>query len=165
MLTGVQYSEGDAHRLFVEADLRPLRRWKDPDSGYCLWLLERPPFNFKLLRSPAAAISNTPFGVPTLQEFRETWVAWDFVTRKMLPDFMLFEKPIDLRNIFLFYIGHIPAFLDIHLSNLLGEANTEPEYFKVRLVLCFPCYILTCDSIFSNAVLTRKRTTPQSVTT
>ena len=77
---------------------------------------------------------------------------------------MLFEKPIDLRHICLFYIGHIPAFLDIHLSNLLGEPNTEPEYFKVRLVLYFPCDILTYDSVFSNVVLTRMRTTPQSVT-
>ena len=134
----MQYSEGDTYRLFSDANLRPLRRWKDPDSGYCLWLLERPPFNFKLPRSPATTISNTPFGIPTLQEFQESWAAWDFITRKMLPDSMLFEKPIDLRHICLFYIGHIPTFLDIHLSNLLGEPNTEPEYFKVRLVLIFP---------------------------
>ena len=142
MLTWVQYSESDAYRLFLDANLRPLRRWKDPDSGYCLWLLERPPFNFKLLRSPAGSlagtISNTPFGVPTLQEFQEMWTAWDFITRKMLPDSMLFKKPIDLRHICLFYIGHVPAFLDIHLSNLLNEPNTEPESFKVRLVFMFP---------------------------
>ena len=112
-------------------------RWTDPDSGYSLWLLERPPFNFRLLRSPASATSNTPFGVPNLQEFQEMWAAWDFVTTKMIPDSMLFEKPIDLRHICLFYTGHIPAFLDIHLSNLLGEPNTEPEYFKVRLVFRF----------------------------
>ena len=29
--------------LFVVTNPRPLRRWKDPDSGYSLWLLERPP--------------------------------------------------------------------------------------------------------------------------
>ncbi len=81
------------------------------------------------------------------------WAAWDFVTRKMIPDSMLFEKPIDLRHICLFYTGHIPAFLDIHLSNLLGEPNTEPEYFKVRLVSCVQIYpgdILTRRSIFLN---------------
>jgi len=126
------------YRLFVDANLRPLRRWTDPDSGFSLWLLERPPFNFGLLRSPASAISNTPFGAPSLQEFQEMWAAWDFTTRKMIPDSMLFDKPIDLRHICLFYTGHIPAFLDIHLSNLLGEPNTEPEYFKVRLISTFP---------------------------
>ncbi len=71
----------------------------------------------------------------------------------MIPDSMLFEKPIDLRHICLFYTGHIPAFLDIHLSNLLGEPNTEPEYFKVRLVSCVQIYpgdILTRRSIFLN---------------
>jgi formylglycine-generating enzyme required for sulfatase activity len=43
---------------------------------------------------------------------------------------MLYQKPIDLRHICLFYLGHIPTFLDIHLSNLLQEANTEPTEFK-----------------------------------
>ena len=46
------------------------------------------------------------------------------------PD-LLYEKPIDLRHICLFYLGHIPTFLDIHLSRLLNEPHTEPENFKV----------------------------------
>ena len=103
----------------------------EPSSGYSLWLLERPPFNFQLLRTPASTLSNTPFGVPTLQEFQEMWTAWDFVTRKMVPDSMLLEKPIYLKHVCLFYPGHVPVFLDIQLSNHLGEPNTEPEYFKV----------------------------------
>ena len=60
------------------------------------------------------------------------WAAWDFINRRMIPSSMLFEKPIDLRHICLFYQGHIPAFLDIHLSRLLQEPHTEPENFKVR---------------------------------
>ncbi|KAI9508419.1 DUF323 domain-containing protein [Russula earlei] len=128
--TSHKYSESDAYHLFTEANLRPLKRWTDPDTNYTLWLLERPPFNFKLLRSPASGLSNSPFGVPTLQDFHEMWAAWDFVTRTMIPDSMLFEKPIDLRHICLFYTGHIPAFLDIQLSKLLGEPNTEPGHFK-----------------------------------
>ena len=51
----------------------------------------------------------------------------------MIPPSMLFQKPIDLRHICLFYLGHIPTFLDIHLSRLLQEPNSEPEEFKVRL--------------------------------
>ncbi|KAI0336011.1 hypothetical protein GY45DRAFT_1238816 [Cubamyces sp. BRFM 1775] len=57
-LTGVQYpfregdrifahvshkfSASDAHALFVEADLRPIRCWRDEATKYSLWLLERP---------------------------------------------------------------------------------------------------------------------------
>ncbi|KAH9080323.1 DUF323 domain-containing protein [Lactarius deliciosus] len=126
----LKYAERDVHRLFTEANLRPLRCWTDADSGYSLWLLERPPFNFRLLQSPASVLSNTPFGVPDLRDFEEMWAAWDFVTQKMIPESMMFEKPIDLRHICLFYTGHIPTFLDIHLSRLLGEPHTEPEYFK-----------------------------------
>ncbi|KAG8771688.1 hypothetical protein FRC12_003469 [Ceratobasidium sp. 428] len=48
----------------------------------------------------------------------------------MIPQEMLRQKPIDLRHKCLFYLGHIPAFLDIHLTRLLGEKHTEPEYFK-----------------------------------
>jgi len=59
------------------------------------------------------------------------WTAWDFVTRKMVPDSMLLEKPIDSKHICLFYTGHVPVFLDMQVSNLLGEPNTEPEYFEV----------------------------------
>ena len=49
----------------------------------------------------------------------------------MIPTSMLLEKPIDLRHVCLFYQGHIPTFLDIHLSRLLEEPHTEPENFKV----------------------------------
>lgn len=76
------------------------------------------------------------------------WAAWDFITRKMIPVSMLFEKPIDLRHICLFYTGHIPAFLDIHLSNLLGEPNSEPEYFKVRFRFKFTLVIFLHDAVY-----------------
>ncbi len=144
----MQFTDATAYQIFTDANLRPLRRWTDPDSGFSLWVLERPPFNFRLLRSPASAISNTPFGVPTLQEFQEMWAAWDFITRKMIPVSMLFEKPIDLRHICLFYTGHIPAFLDIHLSNLLGEPNTEPEHFKVRLLFRLTLVTFLHDTVY-----------------
>jgi hypothetical protein len=143
-----QFSDDIAYQLFTETNLRPLGRWTDLDSGFSLWLLERPPFNFQLLRSPASALSNTPFGAPALHEFQEMWAAWDFVTTRMIPDSMLFEKPIDLRHICLFYTGHIPTFLDIHLSNLLGEPNTEPECFKVRLALRFPLVTFSHDAVY-----------------
>jgi len=88
--------------------------------------------------------------IPTLDEWNNMWALWDTVTLGMIPPTMLHQKPIDLRHKCLFYLGHIPAyaavgpfvyrersdtwssFLDIHLSRLLDEPHTEPEYFKVR---------------------------------
>lgn len=75
-------------------------------------------------------VVSTPFGLPSTDEWRDMWAAWDFVNLKMIPESMLHEKPIDLRHICLFYQGHIPTFLDIHLSRLLQQAHTEPECYK-----------------------------------
>lgn len=129
------------------------------ERNYSLWLLERPPFTFPLIPSPVtpatadtAPITNTsfavdtsamtpaekllraespfPFGIPSLNDFRLMWKAWDTITVGMIPPSLLFKKPIDLRHICLFYMGHIPAFLDIFLSRFLEEPHSEPTYFK-----------------------------------
>lgn len=68
-----------------------------------LYLLERPQLSFAPLPSLA------PFGVPTLNDWRALWAAWDLVTLGMIPSEMLHQKPIDLRHKCLFYIGHIPT--------------------------------------------------------
>lgn len=55
----------------------------------------------------------------------------------MIPEGMLHTKPIYLRHKCLFYIGHIPTFLDIHLTRVLRkvgkrkelECHTEPKQF------------------------------------
>lgn len=39
-----------------------------------------------------------------------------YQTLDMIPRDLLHSKPIDLRHICLFYLGHIPGFLDIHMS-------------------------------------------------
>ncbi|KAF9483484.1 hypothetical protein BDN70DRAFT_873769 [Pholiota conissans] len=127
-----KFSETDVYTLFVNANLRPVQRWMDGKSEYSLWLLERPPFYFPLLITPSNDYQLTckPFGAPSREEWRTLWKSWDFITRRMIPPSMLFQKPIDLRHICLFYLGHIPTFLDIHLSKLLQEPNTEPQEFK-----------------------------------
>ncbi|TCD60398.1 hypothetical protein EIP91_010236 [Steccherinum ochraceum] len=129
-----KYSEEDAYALFAEANLRPVHRWTDIESSYSLWLLERPLFSFPLL-TPISEAGNgqrasTPFGIPTVQEWRDMWAAWDYINQRLIPPSMLFQKPIDLRHICLFYQGHIPTFLDILLSRLLKEPHTEPEEYK-----------------------------------
>lgn len=136
-----KFSDSDAYRLFSASGLRPIQRWADSSSRYSLWLLERPAFTFPLLSSPVACdhngniipnklISSSPFGVPSTQDWENLWTLWDFVTRTMIPPSMLYQRPIDLRHICLFYYGHIPTFLDIHLSRLLKAPHTEPEAFK-----------------------------------
>ncbi|KAK7028145.1 hypothetical protein VNI00_014960 [Paramarasmius palmivorus] len=136
-----KFSEVDAFTLFSDSNLRPIQHWTDSSARYSLWLMERPAFIFPLLTSPFACngdgqlvtkknYSNSPFGVPSPQEWENLWALWDTITLRMIPPSMLYQKPIDLRHICLFYLGHIPAFLDIHLSRLLGEPHTEPEYFK-----------------------------------
>lgn len=131
-----QYSDEAVYALFSGANLRPVYRWVDSASQYSLWLLERPEFTFPLLASPAKTeganmATSTPFGMPTVAEWQDMWAAWDFINQRMIPTPMLYEKPIDLRHICLFYQGHIPTFLDIHLSRLLGEPHTYPEEYKV----------------------------------
>ncbi|KAI9571718.1 C-type lectin protein [Boletus coccyginus] len=90
-----------------------------------LYLLERPYASFSPLPSLA------PFGVPTPDDWRALWAAWDLVTLGMIPSAMLHQKPIDLRHKCLFYIGHIPTFLDMLMSKALGEPNTEPKHFTL----------------------------------
>ncbi|KAF8837654.1 DUF323 domain-containing protein [Paxillus ammoniavirescens] len=121
----MKYSERDACTLFTKSNLRPVQRWVDSTSRYSLWLLERPPFIFPLLSSPAASkeeIIGAEFGVPTMQDWQDIWNAWDFITLRMIPSSVLSQKPIDLRHICLCYLRHI--------SCLLQESHTEPEEFK-----------------------------------
>ena len=126
-----QYSERDTFKLFTNANLRPIQRWMDPTSRYSLWLLERPPFIFPPLKSPDGVASSSHFSIPSVAEWETLWSAWDVITMGMISPDLLHEKPIDLRHICLFYLGHIPTFLDIHLSRLLDEPHTEPDNFKV----------------------------------
>lgn len=74
--------------------------------------------------------------VPTICEWEQLWASWDVVTTVMIDhNTMLFEQPIGLRHPFIFYIGHVPAFLDImitrhHFDRIIEkEPLTEPVAF------------------------------------
>ena len=67
--------------------------------------------------------------VPSLAEWHDLWTIWDTVTRQMIPEDELFEKPIKLRNACIFYLGHIPTFFDMKLTEATNGKPTEPEYF------------------------------------
>lgn len=68
-------------------------------------------------------------GLPTLEDWEALWAAWDVVTREMLPHEELLEKPIKLRNACIFYLGHIPTFLDIQLNKTTKQPPTEPSSY------------------------------------
>ncbi|EEY22153.1 conserved hypothetical protein [Verticillium alfalfae VaMs.102] len=67
--------------------------------------------------------------LPTLDQWSTLWSAWDIVTRGMLPNEELHDKPIKLRNACIFYLGHIPTFLDIQLNKTTKKQPTEPAYY------------------------------------
>jgi L-histidine Nalpha-methyltransferase / hercynylcysteine S-oxide synthase len=67
---------------------------------------------------------------PTEEDWEELWAIWDLVTRSMIPEKELLSKPIHLRNCCIFYLGHIPAFLDKHLTRATGGKPTEPAQFE-----------------------------------
>ncbi|CAK5265600.1 unnamed protein product [Mycena citricolor] len=104
------------------------------ESGHeSVYILERPRVVFPPLSSapsysPCAKKPETG-NIPTLGEWQNLWRAWDLVTLGMIPQEMLLQKPIDLRHKCLFYIGHIPTFLDMLLSKSIGGSPTEPAYF------------------------------------
>lgn len=66
---------------------------------------------------------------PTLGDWKGLWDVWDVVTRGMIPDAELLEKPIKLRNACIFYLGHIPTFLDIQLTKATKLPPCEPSYY------------------------------------
>ena len=70
--------------------------------------------------------------LPSVADWEALWAVWDIVTRRMLPDEELQEKPIKLRNACIFYLGHIPTFLDIQLTKTTGQAPTDPaSYYSI----------------------------------
>lgn len=67
--------------------------------------------------------------LPTLDDWAGLWSAWDIVTKGMLPNEELHDKPIKLRNACIFYLGHIPTFLDIQLTKTTKQPPTEPAHY------------------------------------
>lgn len=67
--------------------------------------------------------------LPSLEDWDSLWAAWDDLTQRMIPNEELLEKPIKLRNACIFYLGHIPTFLDIQLTKTTKDPATEPKFF------------------------------------
>lgn len=100
--------------------------WSTLTSLAGLHLLTKPTtMPFSLERSQYAGST-----LPTLDDWRALWSTWDTVTQRMLPDEELLDKPIKLRNACIFYLGHIPTFLDIQLTKTTKQPLTEPSSYS-----------------------------------
>ncbi|KAJ9148910.1 hypothetical protein NKR23_g4566 [Pleurostoma richardsiae] len=119
----LKYSRAEAERLWNQAGLQETGRWAVQDE-YGLHLLAKAKMPYSLMPSVYAGSA-----LPTLKDWEGLWVAWDTVTRDMMPHEELLEKPIKLRNACIFYLGHIPTFLDIQLTKTTKDSPTDPAYY------------------------------------
>ncbi|KAF8160867.1 C-type lectin protein [Crassisporium funariophilum] len=88
-----------------------------------------PPLSSTISQSFAASQDGSSGNIPTLADWKTLWATWDLITLQMIPEAMLHQKPIDLRHKCLFYIGHIPTFLDMLIHKSIGGGPSEPKYF------------------------------------
>ncbi|KAM5345289.1 hypothetical protein ACJ41O_011151 [Fusarium nematophilum] len=119
----LKYSEQETAKLWMLAGLTEMGRWTRADE-YGLHMLQKSSTQFSLIPSLYAAGA-----LPAIHDWEALWKAWDVVTKGMLPNEELQEKPIKLRNACIFYLGHIPTFLDIQLTKTTGQPATNPSYY------------------------------------
>lgn len=120
----LKYSREDALQLWNNAGLQQIRQWNASSEAYSLHLLGKDTMAFN--PDPKVYASAT---VPTLEDYQGLWAVWDVVTRQMIPDEELLQKPIKLRNACIFYLGHIPTFLEIQLKKVSSLPPCEPTYY------------------------------------
>ncbi|XHG04482.1 hypothetical protein AWENTII_007749 [Aspergillus wentii] len=120
-----KYSPKERDQLWRDAGLIHGAEFGNSSGDYHLHLLSSANLNLPTQPSQYAA-----HPIPSLEDFESLWTAWDVVTRSMVPREDLLSKPIKLRNDLIFYLGHIPTFLDIHLTRALGGKPTEPKSYQ-----------------------------------
>ncbi|RAR01485.1 duf323 domain-containing protein [Stemphylium lycopersici] len=119
-----KYSREEAKELWELSRLVENSVWANSKGDYGLHFVSKPAVFFPTKPEEYAA---NP--VPSLAEWQELWKAWDAVSKQMIPEDELLSKPIELRNECIFYLGHIPTFLDIHLARATDGKPSEPAYF------------------------------------
>ncbi|ORY63132.1 C-type lectin protein [Pseudomassariella vexata] len=121
----LKYSKEGMERLWNAAGLveqATFMRGKE----YGLHLLTKSTMPFSLKPSEYA---HTNLATP--EDWNAIWREWHTVTRLMLPEEELTEKPIKLRNACIFYLGHIPTFLDIQLTKTTKTPATNPLFNSI----------------------------------
>ena len=95
-----------------------------------LTLLDLNMLSPKLASSPLQEPDQVIKTCPSLEEFQQLWATWDVVSQQMISQDSLLSKPINLRNCCLFYLGHIPTFLDTHVAKALDGQPSEPTSYR-----------------------------------
>ncbi|KAI9505041.1 hypothetical protein BX070DRAFT_189111 [Coemansia spiralis] len=116
-----KYGEGAAETIARASRLMHIAEWSDSRNYYSLNLFRKPLFSM----TPSLAIDT----IPNAKEWRELWSVWDALTLHIIPHSKLLDRPIDLRHPFIFYLGHIPAFADIHMTAADLAPLTEPSVY------------------------------------
>ncbi|KAJ2459955.1 hypothetical protein GGI02_005816, partial [Coemansia sp. RSA 2322] len=147
-----KYGEGAAGVLARDTGLTHAYQWTDARNYYHLNLFRKPrltmspppPFQSssfdkwsepiqharKLLQQPLDLSAPEQYPtIPALSEWRHLWSAWDTLLLHIIPRNRLYDQPIDLRHPFVFYLGHLPAFSDIHLAAAEAAPLTEPQIY------------------------------------
>ncbi|KAF2829516.1 hypothetical protein CC86DRAFT_286753 [Ophiobolus disseminans] len=119
-----KYSPDEILQLWEGATLAANSVWTNTKGDYGLHLVSKPVVFF-----PTKPLEYAPKPAPSFAEWQQLWATWDAVTRQMIPEDELLSKPINLRNACIFYLGHIPTFLDIHLARSTDEGPSDPAFF------------------------------------
>ncbi|EEP75506.1 conserved hypothetical protein [Uncinocarpus reesii 1704] len=119
-----KYSKQEYEALWQQSGLKPIARFSNTTGDHHIHLLSSSPYIV-----PTQPAEYAPSATPSLKEFEALWKLWDTVTTEMLPRNELLSKPIKLRNSLIFYLGHIPAFLDIQIAKATTGQPTEPKSY------------------------------------
>ncbi|KAJ3253699.1 hypothetical protein HK103_000357 [Boothiomyces macroporosus] len=120
-----KYSPDEVCELIQGAKMSDLGKWTESKNLYSVHMFYRSPIYF-----------DTKVGVgeqklPTIQEWKELWKASDAITTVIIDPSRYMNKPISLRHPYIFYLGHLPAFLDIQLSRAVGSEPTNKYFAEI----------------------------------
>ncbi|KAI9217379.1 hypothetical protein BC828DRAFT_391292 [Blastocladiella britannica] len=121
----VKYSEAEVATLLRNSGWVKEQVWEDAEHMYRLALVEPAPLEF--LTPATTTIEATK--LPTVAEWAQVWHAFDRLVLGYVRPEALLERPIGVRLPFIFYVGHLPCFMDVQLSRALGEPKTAPEWY------------------------------------
>ncbi|KAH6566390.1 hypothetical protein BASA50_010628 [Batrachochytrium salamandrivorans] len=123
-----KYSLEEVARTVNAAHLRQVGKWTDSKNQYDMHVFQKPlvfiPRIDLLAESAVASMAR-----PTLAQFENLWSFWDAIVSGMIPKNNHLFKPIFLRHPYIFYIGHLPSFSDVQLSQCLGKSISENQEF------------------------------------
>ncbi|KAI1914528.1 hypothetical protein LOZ61_002196 [Ophidiomyces ophidiicola] len=119
-----KYDRQEYDSLWEQSGVTPTARFNGSAGNYNIHLLSSSPYII-----PTQPAEYAPTLTPSLKSYEALWKLWDTVTTEMVPQNELLSKPISLRNALVFYLGHIPVFLDTHICNATGCKPAEPKSY------------------------------------